>query len=201
MALTRKFLATMGIEEDKVDEIIYAHTETVNGLKDEIDKYKTEAEKLPAVEQELADVKKSLTDKDKSPYKAQYEQAVAEKDELQKQFDDYKADIANKEVVANKKQAYRNLLKEMGISEKRLDSILKVTNIDGIEFNEDGSFKDKDALAEDIKSEWADFITTDGVQGADVETPETNTGGSIKTPSVASQLAANYYKDLYGGKE
>ncbi len=41
MALTRKFLAALGIEDDKVDEIIQAHTETVNGLKDEIVKKRT----------------------------------------------------------------------------------------------------------------------------------------------------------------
>ena len=63
MALTRKFLAALGIDNDKVDEIIQAHTDTVNGLKDEIEKYKADAEKLPAVEKEL----KELNDK-----KAQY---------------------------------------------------------------------------------------------------------------------------------
>ena len=35
MALTRKSLAALGIEADKVEEIINAHVETVNGLKDE----------------------------------------------------------------------------------------------------------------------------------------------------------------------
>lgn len=33
MALTRKFLAAMGIEADKIDSIIDAHTETVDALK------------------------------------------------------------------------------------------------------------------------------------------------------------------------
>ena len=32
MALTRKFLTAMGIEDDKIDEIITAHSETVNAL-------------------------------------------------------------------------------------------------------------------------------------------------------------------------
>lgn len=46
MALTRKFLAALGIEDDKADGIIQAHSDTVNGLKDEIEKYKADAEKL-----------------------------------------------------------------------------------------------------------------------------------------------------------
>ena len=34
MALTRKFLKALGIEDDKVDEIITAHSDTVNALED-----------------------------------------------------------------------------------------------------------------------------------------------------------------------
>ena len=49
MALTRKFLASKGIDADVIDEIITAHTETISGLKDELDKanaFKAKAEKL-----------------------------------------------------------------------------------------------------------------------------------------------------------
>jgi hypothetical protein len=67
MALTRKFLKAMGIDEEKIDEIITAHSDTVNGLKDERDKYKDAAEKLPSVQKELDELK----DKDgkDAPYK------------------------------------------------------------------------------------------------------------------------------------
>ena len=44
MALTRKFLAALGIEAEKVDEIITAHAETVDALKAERDEYKANAE-------------------------------------------------------------------------------------------------------------------------------------------------------------
>ena len=37
MSLTRKFLSALGIEDDKVDEIISAHTDTVNALKEQRD--------------------------------------------------------------------------------------------------------------------------------------------------------------------
>ena len=55
MALTRKFLSALGIEEEKAEQIIAAHTETVDGLKAERDKYKEDAEKLPATQNELAE--------------------------------------------------------------------------------------------------------------------------------------------------
>jgi hypothetical protein len=57
MALTRKFLSALGIDADKVDEIINAHTETVDALKNERDKYKADAEKLPEVQKELDGMK------------------------------------------------------------------------------------------------------------------------------------------------
>ena len=61
MALTRKFLSALGIEADKVDEIISAHTETVEALKNERDTFKADAEKLTGVQKELDDLKNGST--------------------------------------------------------------------------------------------------------------------------------------------
>ena len=47
MALTRKMLKAMGIEEDKIDQIIEAHSETVDALKDEREKFREAAESCP----------------------------------------------------------------------------------------------------------------------------------------------------------
>lgn len=57
MSITRKFLKGMGLTEEQVDTIIEAHTETVDGLKSNVDKYKAEAEKLPDVQKELDELK------------------------------------------------------------------------------------------------------------------------------------------------
>lgn len=40
MPLTRKMLKAMGIEEDKIEQIIEAHADTVDALRDERDGYK-----------------------------------------------------------------------------------------------------------------------------------------------------------------
>ena len=56
-----------------------------------------------------------------------------------------------------KETAYRALLKEAGVSEKRIDTVLKVSDIDGIELA-DGKIKNADELTESVKKEWADFI-------------------------------------------
>lgn len=181
MALTRKMLSAMGIEEDKQDEIINAHTETVNALKEERDSYKSDAQKLKSIQTEFETLKESMKNDDKSPYKVKYEAKVEELENLQKEFDDYKTDVSNKETLANKKNMYRQLLKDSGVVDKRIDSILKVTNFDSFELDKDGGLKNKNDLVENIKSEWADFIGNVSEQGAKTPNPPTNNGGSTMT--------------------
>lgn len=205
MALTRKFLAAMGIEEDKIEEIISAHTDTVNGLKEQVDKFRADAEKLPETEERLAKANKKIADlenEDKdSPFKQQYEELQKETKKLQKEFDDYKADIDAKAVLSKKTDAYKKLLKDAGISEKRINSVLKVSSIDDLEFEEDGSLKDAESLSEKIKDEWSDFIVEKHEQGAGTPKPPEGTGGSGREDSIASRLAAEYHANLYGSSK
>lgn len=181
--LTRKMLSAMGIEAEKVDEIINAHIETVNGLKEEIDKYKADAGRLQSVESELETLKKSG---EKSPYKVKYEALVEERDALKKQFDDYKNSIAEKETLRKKKSAYRDLLKETGISEKRIDAVLRVSDVESLELGEDGKFTNSEKLAEDIRAEWGDFIATEKEEGAKVPNPPS--GSSKGTPMTREEI-------------
>ena len=191
MALTRKFLAALGIEADKIDEIIDAHTETVNALKDERNQYKEDAEKLPDIQKELSDLKDAAEKNGENPYKAQYE-------DLKKEYEDYKADVAAKETKAKKTEAYRKLLKDAKVSEKRIDSILKVSDIEKLELDNDGALKDTENLKKNIETEWADFIVAEGTEGAKTSVPPAGNGSGERTPSRAAQIAAQYAKNLYG---
>ena len=170
MALTRKFLSALGIEADKVDEIITAHTEVTDALKAERDSYKADAEKLPTIQAELDKIKADVDKGEKDPYKVKYEA-------IKEEFEAFKTDIENKATTAKKDSAYRKLLKECGVSEKRIDAIMKVSDINTIEFGEDGKITNGDALKESIKAEWSDFIQTTGAQGAATATPPANNGG------------------------
>lgn len=181
MALTRKFLSAMGIDDAKIDEIISAHTETVNALKEERDSYKADAQKLSSVQKELDMAKESMANGDKSPYKVKYDAKVEELDELKKEFENYKADAKKKEDHAKKMDAYRQLLKEAGVSERRIDAIMKISDVDVVEFDKDDKVKDADKLTESIKSEWSDFIVTQSEQGANTSKPPQNNGGNKMT--------------------
>ena len=198
MALSRKALTAMGIEEEKVDQIIEMHTATVNGLKDERDSYKAEADKLESVQKELDELKEAAKNGDRSPYKVKYEALLEEKEALQKDFDAFKADQEAKASKAAKQEAYKALLKEIGVSDKRIDSVLKVSDIDSFEL-EDGKLKNADDLKKSAKEEWADFIVTEGEQGAKTETPPAGNGSTPKQMSYAAMRAAEYHNNLYGG--
>lgn len=202
MALTRKFLSALGIEADKVDEIIDAHSQTVNALKEERDKFKAQAvdsEELKKTKAELEKVQTEL--KEVKDSKSATDSELQKKyDDLKSEYDKYKADADAKETKAKKTNAYKKLLKDAGISEKRLDSVLKVSAdvIDKIEFDDEGNVKDTETLNKQIDEEWADFKTTKQQAGANVSNPPTNTTGGAKTKSRAAEIAEKYHSDLYG---
>jgi plasmid maintenance system antidote protein VapI len=176
MAFTRKMLKAMGIEEEKIDQIIEAHTDVTDALKYERDKYKTDAEKLTSVQKELNDLKDEIAKNGDEEWKSKY-------DKVQKEFDDYKKADKEKAELAKKTDAYKSLLVEVGISAKRIDQILKLSadTVKGIGFDENGKVKDADALKESIKKEWDGFISKEGEKGANVSTPPANNGGATLT--------------------
>ena len=170
MALTRKFLSAMGIEADKVDEIINAHVEVTDALKEERDRYKADADALPAVKKELDDLRAEADKGGKDAYKVKY-------DAIKEEFDKYKADVSAKELKGRKEKAYKELLKQIGVDEKRLDAIMKVTDVTGMELDENGAIIDASEIKKTAKAEWSDFIVSETKSGASVVTPPGNTGG------------------------
>ena len=168
MALTRRFLKALGIEDEKVDQIIEAHSETVDALKEERDGYKADAEKLPEVQGQLEAAKKKLPkDGEETVPKADY-------DKLKAGFEQYKNDISAKETHAAKEKAFREILKEAGVSEKRIDAIVRVSDIDSVELADDGKAKEAAKLTEKVKEDWSDFIETVMTKGVKTPTPPQN---------------------------
>lgn len=200
MALTRKFLTALGIDEAKVDEIITAHTEVTDALKAERDKFKADAGKYAAAQAELDSIKaQAAKDGGKNPYQVKYEA-------LKEEYDKYKADTETKATKAKKESAYRKLLKDAGVTEKRLDAVLRVSDFDGIEFDTDGKIKDADKLTESIKKEWADFIPQTSQTGAPSQNPPSTTTGKTMTKdeimkitdTAARQKAIAENHELFG---
>ena len=193
MSLTRKMLKAMGIEEDKIDQIIEAHTDVTDSLKADRDKYKADAEKVYDLERELEDAREKAANAAKDPYKEKYE---SEK----QAFADYKKGVEAEQTKVKKRSAYKSILKETGVPERHWDKILKYTDLDSIELDEDGKVKDSDKIVDDLKKEWGDHIPKSEERGAGAENPPNGAGSGEKTLSRAAQVVAKRNEMIYGVK-
>jgi predicted RNase H-like nuclease (RuvC/YqgF family) len=140
MALQRKFLKALGITEEVAEQIIEAHVETVNGLKDEIEtkkneveKYKAEADKVPNLQENIKTLKGEVETLKQSAVDVDAKQK--EYDDLKKEYDDYKTEVATAKEKATKTEAFKSLLKDANISEKRFNAIIpiKISTFNGLE--------------------------------------------------------------------
>jgi len=192
MSLTRRMLKAMGIEDEKIDEIITAHSETVDALKEQRDQYKADAEKLPGVQNELKSLKDAESQNGGSAWEVKYNAMKEEKEKVEKAYKAFKTETEAAQTKAAKDKAYRAMLKEIGVSEKRIDAVMRVTDLDAIELDEQGAIKDADKAKENAQTEWSDFIQTTTTKGADTSTPPTNTGtGKMSMQDI-------YKKDEHG---
>lgn len=194
MAFTRKLLSGLGIEDDKIEAIIDAHTEVVNALKAQADKYKEDAEKLPEVQKKLDEALKD------DGYKEKYTS-------LKSEYDKYKADITEKETTEKKTELYKKLLKDAGVSEKRIDTVVKCDAdvIKEIKLNDKGEIESANDLKNKVKDAWSDFIVTTQMHGTNPANPPSNTGGSMSkedimkiTDTSARQKAIAENHELFG---
>ena len=181
MALSRKLLKGMGLTDEQVDTIIEAHTDTVDGLKADVSKYKTDAEKLSDVQKELDELKAKGDDGWKEKY-----------DNLKGEFDQYKNDVQEKETKAAKEAAYRAILKDANLSEKGVEKAIKYADWDKIELDTDGKLKGANDHIKAVREEWAEYVTTTTTTGAKTSTPPANNGGAKLTK------AEIYAKDEHG---
>ena len=180
MALTRKFLKALGIEDDKIDEIVAAHGETVTALKAEIDEAKQGASGLDAIT------------KERDRYKADLEalqKTSGDAAKVQAEYDAYKAQVEKDKTAAQKGAALDAVLKEAGVERESFRAQLKKGwDMDTVEL-EDGKVKDKAALLSRIKAEYPDFIGKASTEGTPPAAPPAG-GGKTYTRDQLKGLSA-----------
>lgn len=172
MPVTRKYLKSIGLNDDQIEGVIEEHTATLEAVKKELEAAKADALKLESVQKELDELKNG------EDYKAKYE---AEKAAHDKTKSDYEA----KENAAKVKEAYRAMLKEAGVAEKYLGTVLKATDLSAVKLDKDGKIEGADKLIESAKTEWADFISVTKTEGAKVDTPPKNNGGKMTKAQIS----------------
>lgn len=184
MALGRKEVRAILEDEamsidDKIAKVIGGHLESVDGLKDTIAKYKADSDKLADLQEKY----NQLVAAGNNGFEQKYNDEHAA-------FESYKEQVAREKAMAEKTDMYRSLLKECNIDAKRIESIVKVAQPKFAEAAvKDGQFVDRDRMAEDIRSEWADFVVSTGTKGAGVDTPPGNGGAMTKEAFNALSLS------------
>lgn len=188
MAVTRALLKGMGLTDEQVSSIIEAHTESIDGLKADRDKFKADSVKLAEVQKELDTLKKDVSTNN---WEHKY-------NEEHSAFEKYKADVLSRETAEKLKGAYRKLLTECKVGDKHIDSILRVTDFSNMKLNDSGSIDGSDELKEKINSDWSGFIVSKEIKGSNVDNPPGEGNPESAKTGVAAKLAAKYHDNLYG---
>lgn len=163
--------------------VVDTYKDQIEALKTERDKYKADADKLPDVQKELDGIKGG------EDFKAKY-------DKEHQDFEAYKQQVVQEAETAKVKTAYRKLLRDKQISEKRLDAVMRATDFSKMKLDKDGNLADVDALKKAIDDEWADFKVTQRQRGAEVANPpSTDTGDGN---DGIRQLTAKWHEARYG---
>lgn len=166
MALTRKMLEALNVDEKAIEQIIEAHTETVNGLKDKLNELKDKAEKYDGAQKELDSLQKG-------DYKAKYE---AEK----KAFEAFKADVTAKETKAAKESAVKSFFESKNITGKNLEIAMRgaYEEIAAVELDSNGKIKDSKALESLVSGTYSGLVVSSEKKGAQTSTPPSGSGTS-----------------------
>lgn len=192
MALTRKLLKGMGLTDEQVDTIIEAHGDTVDGLKNDIQRYKADADKLPGIQKELDDLKKD----NGSDFKARYEKE-------HKEFQDYKDGIAKKEAAAAKEKAARAYFESKGIPAKSMGLVIRGAKgeIESLELDGE-KIKDASALDSLLDGDYKGLIGKVKESGTNTQNPPETSGSKMtKEQIMAIKDTAQRQKAMYDNAE
>ena len=188
MSLTRAYLRSLGIDEDKVSSIIEAHSETVTALNQRYTDLETRfgdletrlktaretADRLPALQKELDDMKKEN-------YKGRYE-------ELYSSVEKSKARTA-------KEAAVKAYYEGKNIKGGNLTIAMRGTDLERIRLDESGKLSDTGALDELVEGDFKPLVQTEAPPRRTVAS-----GGSLAHGTPPEPTASSVMNQLIRGR-
>ena len=159
------------IDEDKIDEIISAHGETVTALKDEIEKAKQGAEDSAAIAKERDSYKQRVE---------ALEKASGDAAKVQAEYDAYKKQIETEKANAGKKALVRQALEKAGANSAAIDLLLGTVDLSTVEVEND-TLKNADAVLKPLRDTHAGLFGTINNRGTDKLNPPNGGGSSTMT--------------------
>ena len=183
MAFTRATIRNLakesGVELPKEleDALVSEHLTARNAYAEE--QVKAELEKQPE--------NKAVNVKDSEEYKT-----------LEKSFNDYKAEIANKQAREAKEKAVRAFYESKGITGKNLEIAMRGSRaeIDGIELDGD-KIKDSSTLDALVKGDFSGLVATTTTKGANTANPPANNGNSGVTKEDFRKMSYKEKLQIY----
>ena len=177
MALTIKMLKDLGIEQDSIEAIVKAHGDTVDALKAERD---AALDRASIAEEKAGEAGKK-----------EIEELQGKLDAERAEFAEFKKSVDAEKADAEKAKLYRKLLIEQGVDARRIDSIMRVTDLSDV-IVKDGEIEDAEKLSEGIRDTWADFIGTVKTKTASVDTPPATDPSKPEPENLAAALHQKY---------
>lgn len=172
MALTRKYLKSVGLTDDQVEGVIEEHQSTLEALKEQNKALKADVDKLAEVQKELDDLKAQGD----GGYKEKYEAEAKAHNTLKQQIEAEKTN-ATKRTVMDK-----FLTEKVGIQRETARTlILDAVKWDDVKLDESGALTGADELAKTYADKYKDFVGTTGSQGTPPATPPTGDGPIYKS--------------------
>ena len=195
MSLTRSYLKSLGLDEDKVSSVIEAHSETVTALNrkyseleakfsDLTERYngvKETADKLPSLQSELDALKKE-------DYRTKYESEKSAHDALRES-------VARKEARAARETAVRAYYIGKSIRGDNLTIAMRGTPLDDITLAEDGTIADTKPLDDLVAGDFKPLIHTDEPPRRTVAS-----GGSLAHGAPPEPTASSVMNKLIRGR-
>lgn len=171
--MSRKWLEALGLEQDKINVIVEAHSDIVQAVIKERDDYKAA----------LDNAKNGMVDK-------------SELTKVQKELADLK-DAQQKQTERNAKEAaLKAVYKEAGIAEKFIPALLRIADYDAVKVGADGRATTHKELVESTKTDYAEYIPVVQEQGGQ-KTPNPPVHQPVDYDSMSD---ADYYKATYAKK-
>lgn len=173
MALGRKFLKALGLEDAVVDTIIEAHSESIEALKKQRDDAFTQAGRADELAQQLKDANEKL-------------EKAGDAARVQADFDAYKQQVEGEKTAESRKSVMASVLKDkVGIErESARNLILSAMKMDQYEWDDNGQLKNEAAVVDALRQQHAEWIASTQTTGVPPVTPPPGGGGRMTRDEI-----------------
>lgn len=169
MALTRKLLKDMQLEDEKIEQIIAAHVATIEALKGERDAALTENEELRAQVEQLSTANQSAA-------------------EVQAAFDAYRTQIESTRQAEKAIEMIRLAMLQAGCNEKAIGLLIQTIDPSTLEV-ENGQVKNGEAIIAELRAKHAAFFAQPVRMAAPAVRPPVPTGGALTREDISRMSA------------